>query len=293
MVNWLDQHDIFPQIKELIAINSGISGTDNINCHLAREIGAKGIAKLIGEDYDTLKFKRNERCIPLANVSCAICVEDVITPIDPHMLFRRICVAKKSDEELEECLKYELSPFPLSMFTEEGMYKGTKSTLYESFTPITLEINTSNAMYVIDGGFLLHRVLWARGLTFSSICKNYVSYVKSHYHSSLAIVVFDGYPSDADERSTKYMERLRRKKRLGSVDILFDESMIPSVSQETFLSNDKNKDRLIKILMSYFHRDNMRAMQAEEDADTLIITTAIQHTPTYETVIVVGDRMLI
>lgn len=40
---------------------------------------------------------------------------------------------EKSDEEFESCMKYELAPYPFSLFDDVGMRKSTKSTLYSSF----------------------------------------------------------------------------------------------------------------------------------------------------------------
>ena len=54
-------------------------------------------------------------------------IDDTIISIDPQLIFRIICIAKQSNEELEKFLEFELSPFPLALFNEEGMRKGTKS----------------------------------------------------------------------------------------------------------------------------------------------------------------------
>lgn len=92
----------------------------------------------------------------------------------------------------------------------------------------------------------MHRVVWNRRDSFTSICNSYVSFVQSHYGTN-ANVIFDGYP-DVEDQSTKYMERSRRSRLHASSEMLFDEAMIPTVSQEQFLSNDKNKNRLIALL---------------------------------------------
>ena len=45
--------------------------------------------------------------------------------------------------------------------------------------------------YYIDGGALLHRLRWNKGMTFYQIANAYLSYIKILYPNP--IVVFDGY----------------------------------------------------------------------------------------------------
>lgn len=60
-------------------------------------------------------------------------------------------------------------------------------------------------------------------------------------------------------------------------------------SQEKFLSNDQNKIRLIAILTEKFLNSGVGVIQAEDDADTLIVQTAIQKTQNYRNVMVIGE----
>lgn len=53
-----------------------------------------------------------------------------VVAADPLTLFRRMCIAKQCEDDLELFFTYELAPYPLSLFSEEGMRKGTKSSLY-------------------------------------------------------------------------------------------------------------------------------------------------------------------
>lgn len=85
----------------------------------------------------------------------------------------------------------------MSLFNEEGMRKGTKSALYDAaFTPINGETNLGSRKYnVIDGDFLLHKVVWSKSTTptFQIVCKTYVGYAMKHFGLNTTIV-FDGYP---------------------------------------------------------------------------------------------------
>lgn len=65
--------------------------------------------------------------------------------------------------------------------------------------------------------------------------------------------------------------------------------MIPTVSQDKFLSNDSNKNRIIRMLKTKFEAANFMVKQATEDADSLIINTVISISSTFDSVIVVGE----
>ena len=288
LMDWLCNHPPFPEVKDIMSISTGVIGDEKINCHMSYEIGCTGISKIIGSDFYTVKFKRNDRIKSLGVMNTAIRIEEDIVPINPLLIFQRMCIAKESEQELEKFLTYELAPFPLSLFNDEGMRKCVKSSMYKAFKVHSGDINFGDTMYVIDGGHLLHRVIWHRGESFSSICNNYVTYVRSKYKSNV-IIVFDGYPEDAANRSTKYAERFRRSRKTTSVDILFDETMIPTVSQSKFLGNDANKNRLIRMLKTKFEAENVMVKQATEDADSLIINTAISVSSAFDSVIVVGE----
>ena len=127
--------------------------------------------------------------------------------IDPLTLFQRICIAKHSPKDLEDFLKYELAPFPMSLFSEDGMRKGTKSSLYSAFSslPNTTKLPPKRTA-VVDGGFLLHKVIRNKTDSFHEICKKYVKFVRDHYGANV-VVIFDGYPLDPEVRGTKSAER--------------------------------------------------------------------------------------
>ena len=69
------------------------------------------------------------------------------------------------------------------------MRKGTKSSLYKELRP---EPDMSKLeqcrQYVVDGGFLLHRVVWSKGQTFGQICQKYVEYVQTNYLRTAVVI---------------------------------------------------------------------------------------------------------
>lgn len=222
LADWLSQHNPFPQVDSLLSINSGVVGDKTLNCHIAQEIGASAMAKTMGNNFGSIKFKRKDAVLSLGAARSGIKVGNCPVSINPVLLFQRICIAKKSDEELKSYFKYELGPHPLSLFNEDGMRKGTKSSLYKAFSPVNEPLQPdNNILYVLDGGSLLHRMVWHRNDSYEQICMNYIQYIRRHYGDN-ATVVFDGYPTDAASRNTKSAERYRRSKAQVSTDVIFD-----------------------------------------------------------------------
>lgn len=134
----------------------------------------------------------------------------------------------------------------------------------------------------------LLRVVWQTGQTFGSICDSYVDFVKSKY-TKKAVVIFDGYPANMAEVFTKFAERERRSRKMISNEVVFNDTMVPTVSKEKFLANDRNKNRLITELMNRFVASNMLCKQAKEDADVLIISTALDMAHNHDNVIIIGE----
>lgn len=118
-----------------MSIDSGIVGGDEVNCHMSEQIGRDMISKMMGKNFENIKFKRKNKVVTLASINNTAKIGNISIVVDPFMLFHRLCIAKQSDDDLKAYLKFELSPFPMFLFTEKGMRKGTKSSLYTSFTP--------------------------------------------------------------------------------------------------------------------------------------------------------------
>ena len=95
---------------------------------------------------------------------------------------------------------------PPVLFTEQGMRKTNKAAMYSVFNISTTFQDLDDAVFIVDGGFLLHRVVWPshiQGMTYDEVYDAYISYIKQYYHTK-AVIVFDGY-SDS-KSSTKYAE---------------------------------------------------------------------------------------
>lgn len=78
--------------------------------------------------------------------------------INPTMRFKRIAIATE-DKKLKEFLCYELAPYPLSIVDNEIMRKTQTSKLYDFLVHLPEKYSLENYCHVIDGEFLLHRVV--------------------------------------------------------------------------------------------------------------------------------------
>ncbi|KYM99414.1 hypothetical protein ALC62_09846 [Cyphomyrmex costatus] len=193
--------------------------------------------------------------------------------------------------------RYELAPFPLSLFTENGLRKNIKSQLYDEFTTISVPTYSNSVVHVVDGGFLLHKVIWQKNDTVEEIINKYLNYVRNNYAVN-SYIVFDGYPdlkntattAATSGNSTKKAERIRRKTSEKIPEFNYqDHTRIPFLPQK-FLSNERNKDNIIKSLSTKLKAEGYFCKQADEDADAVIINTALDVAECDDkTVIVVGQ----
>ncbi|GBM21189.1 hypothetical protein AVEN_50917-1 [Araneus ventricosus] len=71
-------------------------------------------------------------------------------------------------------------------------------------------------------------------------------------YKSTALVILNGYPENETIGGTKCAEWARRTRKQMSSEAMFDEAILPTVAQKKFLTNPKNKDRLISIVMNKF-----------------------------------------
>ncbi|GBL87163.1 hypothetical protein AVEN_270458-1 [Araneus ventricosus] len=148
------------------------------------------------------------------------------------------------------------------------------------------DVKPEGSQYVVvDGGHLLHKIVWRQQATFGAIADRYVQYLNNKYGQDIA-VIFYGFLDD-DKKSTKNYERLRRAAHF-SPDVMFHEETVLQYTKEK-LSNECNKKRFIELLKKASQKANICVQQAVEDADLTIVNTAISVAPQYEYVRVVGE----
>ena len=92
-------------------------------------------------------------------------------------------------------------------------------------------------MIVLDGGALVHRIIWDIGAHFRDIIDMYKHYITSKYKDfSLVTIVFDDYAI------TPTKDHCHRKSQpIHGMEILFNAETELSCKKGTFLSKPKNK----------------------------------------------------
>lgn len=291
LTDWFEKFPPFPETSDIMSIATGIVGDTTITCYNAVAIGKQAMAKMVNLEFSNIKLARKDRALPLSTVSSSIKINDEKIPVDPFLLFRRISISKNTNEDLKLYLEYELAPFPLALFSEGGMRKSTKSALYKLFNTTTKDVRVAQLYIIFDGGLLLHKIIWQKGAKILTICDSYINFITKNYHGRGCTVVFDGYSSST--LSTKLAEQQRRYRLSKSADICFTEDTEINVKQEDFLSNKFNKIRLINMLKVKLENNGIKTLQAESDADVLIVDTAVEMSETTSVGIVGEDVDLI
>ena len=181
-----------------------VQGNSHVHCHNAFEIVTQLVQSIIGKNFGELKYSKESKVINLQSMnSVKIRNEEIV--INPVLIFQRIAVPMEGMTGLKQYFAYELAPYPLSIIDNSIMRKTQKSKLYDNFKPLTNIPNVSECRYVVDGGFLLHKVVWPPGEMFDTVLNCYVDFVK-RYYSANSIIVFDGYPENLST-SSKNAER--------------------------------------------------------------------------------------
>ena len=227
-----------------------------------------------------------------------ITIDNEVVQVDPQLLFQRLILAANASEDLPSIFRYELSSYPSSLFDSPFMLRqANKPALAEAiWSALSKEVTSETApsdpdiQYVLDGGALLHRVVWpsVASATFGYVCSLYCAYVTRKY--SKATVVFDGY---GDSMSTKQMTQNRRSSGKVGPTVTFTEEMKITQKKDVFLSNKDNKERFIAMLSESLRQHNCETRHANGDADLLIAKTAIHSASTQTTVLIRDDTDLL
>ena len=132
-------------------------------------------------------------------------------------------------------------------------------------------VNKENVQrYVIDGGYLLDRVVWDKQSTYREIIQKYINYVESHYGKN--IIVFDRYQHDSSTKDHELAQQTMKSKKSPDVSVHLENS-IGDISQQAFLANSNNKEGFIELVTRVLSSNGHNVLQCRGDADTLIVST--------------------
>ncbi|KAL8582661.1 hypothetical protein ACOMHN_035426 [Nucella lapillus] len=210
------------------------------------------------------------------------------------LLFQRLVkIAANTPDCLEDAFAFEMSNIPTSLFDSDGLPRQPKKASLASYIWTATQQASAelpdNKVHVIDGGYLLHLLSWARGCTYNAIAQSYIDFVKRMFGKG--IVVFDGYSSNP---STKDIAHLRRKQRTKvASDFVFDGETLLSVPKENFLANENNKGRFISLLSSHLLNNGFDTIHASADADCRIVHTTLETAKQHNVVLIGEDTYLL
>lgn len=283
--NWLMEHNpFFHESGELVSLSSGLVGDASVTCDKAKDLGEQSMREMIGNNFGSITIKRKFKVKSLATVNSAIKLGDDTVIVNTQQLFNRIICVENDPVKLKECFKFELAARPPSLFDEVSLRKGNKSSLVKAFVPEESINIPDDCVFIIDGGHLLHSVKWPRPATYGDVMNCYISYVNYHFKDR-CVVVFDGYP---DQATIKCCEQQRRAARRTSTTIQPQDNNFTTTTQAEFLSNNRNKKCFIEMLADRCLKHNIKVRLAVSDADSLIVSTALEEAKKGETVVVVG-----
>ncbi|GBN70938.1 hypothetical protein AVEN_30862-1 [Araneus ventricosus] len=78
LFQWLSGHNPFPKIDVIMSIDSGIVGSNEVNCHLSEVIGRDMISKMMGKNFENVKFKRKGKLVTLASINSSTVVTSAL-----------------------------------------------------------------------------------------------------------------------------------------------------------------------------------------------------------------------
>ena len=271
---WLHVHSPFKEqvTDDLVSLVNGVVADGSVNCDDAIiSIGQRARSKMIGHPYGDITLHRKDKVNSLGSMKNTIKVRGEVV-VNHDVLFNRITCVLNTSSELDNFIQYELAPQLPSLCVDGQMRKGTKSALGKSLKALVTcqKVAPDDAEYVVDGGHLLHAIIWSKPATYKDICEAYRDFVIQYRNVT---VVFDGYDGPP---STKSAEHDRRARLGTSVDIIIDPSLPTTTPQKDFLTNGKNQTRLIHELTKVLNDAGVTVKQAEADADHLIVTTALE-----------------
>jgi hypothetical protein len=243
LVDYLTERNPFSsEDSSLRSIASGVTAESAVNVDRAKEVGDKILASMDGQCVQEYVFKRKEQSITLASRT-TVKINDDTVQVDAQLLFQRLVFAAEDRyEDPQSLFKYELSSHPPALFDSSGLPRqASKPALADAIWNIVQHDQTGptpDVRYVLDGGALVQRLSWPRGVTYDTIYQLYVNYVTSKYGQ--ATVVFDGYH---DGPSTKDVTHMRRTGACTGPIVNFANDMILSSKKDIFLANNVNKQR--------------------------------------------------
>ena len=262
--------------SRLISLATGVAAsvTDNVNCDIAQDLGYTSQQRWDGKRYGDIKLTKADKTKTMSVLTNKSADSTVRVNIDPHSLFHRLILVAERLQSIKVCFEYELTPYPMSLFKDSAMRKPDKPSLCRDFIKdLSDEALPPNAQYVIDGGYMIHKVRWNPPTDMQTMLSLFGSYLRRF--GSDVVVVFDGYEHGPSIKDQEHQRRSAMSSAIAPCRNLTAETTRIG-PQEPFLANRTNKMAFIKLLKDCLEQTGVTATQAEGDADTEIVSVAVQ-----------------
>ena len=192
---WFNQYEPFnPNQPKLCSLSSGLTAADadGVNCDQTEHVGAKIHKQLDRVSVTDASIERSHQVRALDHLHPGITVGKKRVHINPTLLFSRLIAIVQREEDMAPFFGYELTTNPTSLFKDNGLRKTDKAQIARALKKsVEPSARSLRAEYVLDGGALIHKVTWAKKVTYQDIVKQYVGYVHAKYGN--CCIVFDGY----------------------------------------------------------------------------------------------------
>jgi hypothetical protein len=189
--------------------------------------------------------------------------------VDSLILFNWLSGIAEREMSIMESLSYELTQMPQLLFdNKQRMRKPNKAALTKHLKEgITATDSPASTKLIIGGGWLLYQCSFVCGETLGAIARRYLRLVKD-FDKDVA-VVFDGYMSSPKDH--------KRRAKYHSSNISLNQQTPCTISRARFLANGHNKTQMIQLLSDFFQTSGIEVLLANDDADTLIVATALRY----------------
>ena len=127
--SWLKTHNPFnPKYQtKLIAVFSGMSADETINCDRADEVGSELQKAMVGKNFAELTLECFAKVLPLSAMTSTIKVRGEAVVIDQQQMLNRVLAVLQSGSELENFFQYEFVNYATSLFDKEAFLNNAQN----------------------------------------------------------------------------------------------------------------------------------------------------------------------
>ena len=241
-------HPLKCEVEALLNIYSGLIAKDDVNVFDSVKIGEDqlscfesswpgGFYTTISKRVKTMKhLKRAAKC-------------DEVEIFNTEMIYSRVmCLLSMGRIELEEVLKYELSPIPMALFDGNGLMRDSKgkSALKNALQVEICTRQPKSDVVIIDGCALFWHISWPLNGLVKDLATSFYDFIAKYFRDDINVhLIFDRYFKYSIKGQT-------RKQRIGNVanKCIFS-LQTPLQTREATLSSSDNKVQIVDLISTF------------------------------------------